>query len=142
MEIRVIKVNSNEYKQMVALRMNVLLDPIGIPWSYINPQKEENDLLIGAFEEQELIGCCILTAVDQSTIQLRQMAVKKNAQQSGIGRKIVAFAETLARQNGYSTLMMHARDNVLQFYIKCGYNISGEQFTEVGIDHHRMEKQL
>jgi len=39
-------------------------------------------------------------------------------------------------------LMMHARDPVLNFYKKCGYEIYGEQFFEVGIGHHKMQKVL
>ena len=38
--------------------------------------------------------------------------------------------------------MMHARDTVMDFYKKNGYVISGPQFFEVGIGHHRMEKKL
>jgi predicted GNAT family N-acyltransferase len=37
---------------------------------------------------------------------------------------------------------MHARDTVLSFYEKCGYQISGEQFFEVGIAHHKMQKEV
>jgi predicted GNAT family N-acyltransferase len=38
--------------------------------------------------------------------------------------------------------MMHARDPVIDFYKKCGYLIAGEQFFEVGMGHHKMQKQL
>ena len=127
---------------MVNLRMKVLLDPIGIPRSYINPEKEKDDLLIGAFENNELTGCCILTHINKTTMQLRQMAVDNTLQKKGIGKEIVLFAERLATEKGYSVLMMHARDTVIGFYTRCGYAIAGEQFFEVGIGHHRMEKKL
>ena len=39
-------------------------------------------------------------------------------------------------------LMMHARDPVMEFYKKSGYEIVGDQFFEVGMGHHRMEKKL
>lgn len=127
---------------MVNLRMKVLLDPVGIPRSYVDAAKEKADVLIGAFENKQLIGCCILTHVDDNTLQLRQMAVDNNLQKKGIGAAIVAFAEELAKEKGYRLLMMHARNSVLDFYRKSGYSISGEQFFEVGIGHHRMEKKL
>lgn len=142
MEIKIIQTTSPAYEAMIALRMKVLLDPIGIPRSYINPEKEASDILIGAFDEDKLIGCCILTHVDNDTLQLRQMAVDNSLQQKGIGATIVSFAESIAKERGYKILMMHARDNVIPFYQKCGYSISGEQFFEVGIGHHKMEKQL
>lgn len=85
MEIRLINVGTQEYYEMVDLRMRVLLDPIGIPRWYIDPEKEKDDQLIGAFENDQLIACCILTKIDDNTIQLKQMAVDSELQQKGIG---------------------------------------------------------
>jgi N-acetylglutamate synthase-like GNAT family acetyltransferase len=142
MEIRIIKTGTADYDKMIDLRMKVLLDPIGIPRSYINPEKEETDTLIAAFEKEDMIGCCILTHIDPSTIQLRQMAVDTSLQKKGVGAAIVSFAEAWSKENGYQKLVMHARDSVLDFYKKCGYSVSGPQFFEVGIGHHKMEKEL
>lgn len=142
METRLIAFNSNDYSAMINLRLNVLLHPIGITESYINKEKEKDDILIGLFDNNQLIGCCILTKVNNDTLQLRQMAVLPEFQKSGAGRKIIAYAESIAREKGFKILMMHARDAVLDFYKKCGYEIAGPQFFEVGVPHHKMEKQL
>lgn len=142
MDIRLIEIESPEYKEMAQLRLEVLLRPIGVSASYINPQKERSDLLVAAFEGQCMIGCCVLTPLDQKLVQLRQMAVRTDVQGKGAGAAIVAFAEKAARERGFTRLMMHARDIVIPFYQKCGYAVAGEQFTEVGIAHHRMEKAL
>lgn len=142
MEIKRIRYGSNEYEQMIHLRITQLLEPIGVPASYINKEAEQNDILIGAFENNEIIGCCILTPHDAETIQLRQMAVRKDYRDKKIGTAIVAFAEEFAKENHFSILMMHARDPVIDFYKKCGYQISGEQFFEVGMGHHKMQKLL
>lgn len=130
------------YEEMVALRMKVLLEPIGVPPSYINPEKEAGDSLVGAYMDNILVGCCILTAINEATVQLRQMAVAADLQAKGVGRQILYFAEGLAREKGYKLLLMHARDNVVPFYRKCGYIISGELFFEVGIPHRKMQKNL
>lgn len=127
---------------MLNLRMRVLLQPLGIPFTYINIDKEKEDILIGAFENDVLIGCCVLTKKDNEIIQLRQMTVDNQQQQKGIGRTIILFAENWARQKDYSILMMHARNEVILFYEKCGYSIEGKEFMEVGIAHHQMLKQL
>lgn len=142
MDIRLFDTESPEYKAMVDLRLNVLLRPIGAPPSYINPDKERSDLLVGAFELETLIGCCVLTTLTKDVMQLRQMAVQPHYQGKGVGAAIIAFAESTARERGFKRLMMHARDVVIPFYEKCGYTIASEQFTEVGIEHHRMEKEL
>ena len=142
MIIRQIAFGSDEYEQMIALRVSELLAPIGVQASYIEKTREQNDYLIGAFEKQELIGCCILTPIDNAIIQLRQMAVRSKYRGKGIGAAIIEFAEQLATENKFSILMMHARDPVLDFYKKCGYEIFGNQFFEVGIGHHKMQKHL
>lgn len=142
MDIQLLQTDTPEYEAMKALRIAVLLDPIGVPRSYINPEREANETLIGAFADGQLIGCCILTHVGETTVQLRQMAIDTTKQHSGVGRAVLAFAENAAKEKGYRTLMMHARDAVMDFYRKCGYAVSGEQFFEVGIAHHRMQKQL
>lgn len=140
--IREIQHNSNDYEEMIALRLAVLLEPIGIPPSFINREKEMNDFLIGAFEGDQIIGCCVLTRVSKETLQLRQMAVKKESQGKGVGAAIIVYSEKLAKEKGYRQLMMHARDVVIPFYEKSGYVISGGGFTEVGIAHHMMIKKL
>ena len=70
------------------------------------------------------------------------MAVLKNMQGKGIGETIIQFAENIARDKGYITLTMNARDTALGFYEKYDYKIEGEGFLEVNIPHHMMKKNL
>lgn len=142
MEIRVIHTGTADYEAMIALRMQVLLNPIGVPRSYINPQAEAAEILVAAFEAEDLVGCCVLTPRSEGRIQLRQMAVDERFQGKGLGAMVVAFSEKEAAGRGFQTLFLHARDNVIPFYEKCGYRISSAQFFEVGIPHHVMEKPL
>jgi predicted GNAT family N-acyltransferase len=142
MEIRIIAHNSDDYEQMVSFRISQLLEPIGVPASYIEREKERRDILIGAFENKEIIGCCVLTPKNDTVIQLRQMTVRNDRREKRIGTAIIEFAEGIARKNNFSLLMMHARNPVIDFYKHCGYEIEGEEFFEVGIGHHKMQKQL
>jgi N-acetylglutamate synthase-like GNAT family acetyltransferase len=142
MDLRIIEHGTAEYEQMIELRLALLRRPLGLLFTTHQLASEKYDILIGAFEGSELIGCCVLTSCDPTTIQLKQMAVKPDKQVKGIGRKIVAFAETVAKEKGYKLLMMHARSTATGFYEKCGYELKGEKFTEVGIPHYYMEKKL
>ncbi len=142
METRIIQFASPEYEAMLELRKKALLEPIGVPFHYIAPEKEKEDVFIGAFETGEIIGCCVLTRLTPERVQLRQMAVSPHYQGKGIGAMILSFAETVARSRGFSTLMMHARDPVMEFYAKQGYRTFGEPFQEVGMGHHKMQKLL
>ena len=127
---------------MKDLRLEVLLQPIGLTEQYINDEQEKGDFLIGAFEGEQMVGCCVLTPKEHGSIQLRQMAVGKSVQGKGIGAAIVAFAEKLAAEKGFSLLLMHARNEVMEFYAKSGYQVEGTEFVEAGIGHHRMQKRL
>jgi N-acetylglutamate synthase-like GNAT family acetyltransferase len=127
---------------MITLRITQLLEPIGVPSHYIEKEKEKTDFLIGAFENSEMIGCCVLTPRENGVIQLRQMAVRIDYRGKRVGAAIIEFAEQVARENNFSLLLMHARDPVIDFYKKCGYEIEGDQFFEVGMGHHKMQKQL
>lgn len=127
---------------MIQLRIKALLEPIGVPAHYIIPEKEKNDFFIAAFEADKMIGCCVLTSQENRIIQLRQMAVLKEMQGRKIGAAIIQFAEKIAKKNGFTILMMHARNPVIEFYEKCGYQIAGEEFFEVGIGHYKMQKNL
>ena len=127
---------------MVNLRFEIMRKPLGLTFSPEELAKEKNDILIGAFDEDEIMGCCILSDTSDGCVRLRQMAVQKNMQGKGIGESIIRFAENLARDKGFKALTMHARDTAIGFYEKYGYKVKGEQFIEINIPHHIMEKKL
>ncbi len=127
---------------MVNLRYEIMRKPLGLTFSQDELTKEKNDILIGAFDEDEMMGCCILTDTKDGCVRLRQMAVQKNMQGKGIGESIITFAENLARDKGFKALTMHARDTAIGFYEKYGYKVKGDQFIEINIPHHIMEKRL
>jgi predicted GNAT family N-acyltransferase len=37
---------------------------------------------------------------------------------------------------------MHARDTAIGFYEKFGFKVNGNEFIEVNVPHHVMEKRL
>jgi predicted GNAT family N-acyltransferase len=142
MALRIIDHGTKEYQQMVNLRMEILRKPLGLSFDAAELEKEKEDVLMGAFEDERLLGCCLLTRMDQHTMRLRQMAVPNSMQGKGIGRALMIFAENIARDLGYKKLCMHARKTARGFYEKLGYSTSGEEFTEVTIPHYIMEKAL
>lgn len=142
MQIQLIEYGSATYHQMVGLRMEILRRPLGLSFTKEQLEAEKNDFFLGAYENDTIAGCSVLTPIDSTTIQLRQMAVKENMQAKGIGSMLLEFAEKLAEEKGYKILMMHARKTALGFYQKKGYEIKGNEFIEVTIPHCYMEKKL
>lgn len=142
MALKVIEHGSQDYQKMVKLRDIILRKPLGLGFDKEELDKEKNNVLIGAFEEEDILGCCMLVEENKQIIRLRQMAVLNDLQGKGIGRAIMSFAENIARDRGYKTLSMHARKNAIGFYEKMGYQLAGNEFTEVTIPHYVMEKRL
>jgi len=142
MPLKIIDHGSKEYKQMVDLRNQILRKPLGLKFDEAELEREKEDMLIGAFEEDIMLGCCLLTKVEPKAVRLRQMAVKTGLQGKGIGRVLMQFAENLARDRGNKKIVMHARKTAVGFYEKLGYRAVGDEFYEVTIPHFVMEKQL
>jgi ribosomal protein S18 acetylase RimI-like enzyme len=142
MALKMIDHGTAEYQQMVNLRYELLRKPLGLTFDPAELEKEKEDILIGAFEDEKILGCCLLSPVDAETIRLRQMAVSNNLQGKGIGRALMVFSENIARDRRYRKLIMHARKTALGFYRKLGYQVSGGEFEEVTIPHFVLEKAL
>ena len=142
MALKIIDYGSSEYNQMLTLRNEILRKPLGLSFSQKDVEEEKENLFIGAFEDDELLGCCMLVKENDSTVKLRQMAVKNDLQGKGIGRALMNFAENLARDHGYRKIIMHARKHATGFYEKMGYKVCSPEFSEVTIPHFVMEKKL
>ncbi len=142
MALKIIDHGSHEYRQMVKLRDDILRKPLGLGFTLEELEKEKDNMFIAAFEEEDILGCCMLVEKDADTVKLRQMAVLNNLQGKGIGRALMGFAENLARDRGYKILSMHARKNAIGFYEKMGYKVASDEFVEVTLPHYVMEKQL
>jgi GNAT superfamily N-acetyltransferase len=142
MALKIIDHGSPEYQLMVKLRDDILRKPLGLSFSPEELESEKDNMLIAAFEEERILGCCMLLEEQGGTIRLRQMAVLNDLQGKGVGRALMNFAENLARDRGFRSIRMHARLNAVGFYEKVGYRVKGDQFLEVTIPHYVMEKML
>ena len=142
MPIKQIDHGTKEYQQMVDLRNEVLRKPLGLTFDPQELDREKEDTLISVFEEDVLLGCCLLTKADDKCVRLRQMAVQNNLQGKGIGASMMNYAENVARDAGYSKMIMHARKTAIGFYEKLGYKVTGKEFEEITIPHIIMEKKL
>jgi predicted GNAT family N-acyltransferase len=142
MALKIIDYGTPEYEHVLQLRDEVLRKPLGLSFSEEELEKEKANLHIAAYEDDQMLGCCMLVEADSQTVRLRQMAVINDLQGKGIGRALMQFAENLARDRGYKTITMHARKNSIGFYEKMGYKKVGQQFEEITIPHYVMEKEL
>ncbi len=142
MALKIIDYGSPEYRQMLKLRNEILRKPLGISFSEDELEKEKDNLLIAAYDDEEMLGCCMLVENSTTSMRLRQMAVKDNLQGKGIGKALTLFVENLARDRKFKSIIMHARKDTIGFYEKMGYKVASEEFVEIGIPHYVMGKDL
>lgn len=142
MALKIVDHGSREYQQMVKLRDDILRKPLGLSFTPDELESEKQNLLMAAYEDDQMLGCCMLVEEGHQTVRLRQMAVLNDLQGKGIGKALMQFAENLARDRGYKKITMHARKNAIGFYEKMGYRRVGNEFEEITIPHYVMEKEL
>jgi predicted GNAT family N-acyltransferase len=126
----------------VALRSAILRKPIGLEFTEAQLASESTSFHLTAWEADVLYGTLLLTPMQGTTVQMRQVAVDDQKQGLGIGRLMVVESEAEALRRGFTRMMLHARDTAVPFYEKLGYERVGAEFIEVGIRHQEMGKQL
>ena len=135
--------DSVDYRTSCNLRNELLRKPLGMSL-FDQDLEEERDFihLIGKNEEQELIAYLQFKKIEEDTLKMQQVVVAELAQGKGIGRKLILFSEQFAIMSGFSSIILHARENVIGFYERLDYVREGERFLEVTIPHFKARKKL
>ena len=101
------------------------------------------DHVIARTDQGEVVGCGRIHWLEQGRAQIRAMAVHPDWQGTGLGRRLLQHLERLARGRGITHIKLHARDTAIDFYKRCGYDVSGVGETLFGsIPHHWMSKSV
>ena len=142
MPVTIIKKDSSEYFQALALRADVLRKPLGLSYVQSDLDLEQDDIHFVATEDQKTTGCLLLRPLSKTVIKMRQVAVAFDFQKKGIGQKLVAAAEDYARSQEFLKMELSARADAVPFYERLGYHVTGQPYVEVTIPHLKMEKHL
>lgn len=132
-----------EFNAYYSLRYEVLRKPWMQPPGSEKDDKENQSIHFAAYQEQKIVGVCRLQYNNEYEAQIRFMAVCPNTQGKGIGKKLLLAAEHRALSEGRKKIVLQARDNAVNFYQSCGYNITQKTFLLWDkIQHYLMEKKL
>lgn len=139
-----IEFGSPEFDEALTLRAEILRRPLGLSFSEEEISQEFDSYHIGSYDSKDhsLLATLTLLPIDKNVLKMRQVAVAQSVQSKGIGSKLVRASEKLARKLAFKQIVLHARDSAVHFYTKLGYSKVGEPFTEVGIPHAKMVKDL
>jgi N-acetylglutamate synthase-like GNAT family acetyltransferase len=131
------------YDQTVWLRDLVLRKPLGLAFTVEQLAAEYKDHHLVALDDSgHLVACLVMKQLDSQRIKMRQVAVLPNCQRCGYGTDLVRYSEAWSIEHGYKVLELNAREVAVPFYDRLNYTRIDPAFTEVGILHYKMEKNL
>ncbi|MGH6735576.1 MAG: GNAT family N-acetyltransferase [Methyloceanibacter sp.] len=133
---------SDLYAQALRLRREILREPLGLK---VTAEELADDAMrqhFCAVSCGTVVGTVSLRPLDETTLQLKQMAVAEARRRMRIGARLLAHAEGWARAGGFRLMVLHARIGAEGFYFRLGYGAEGERFLEHTIPHIRMTKRL
>jgi len=134
---------SDEFDDYYELRWIVLRKPWKQPKGSEKDEDENNSTHIMACIGKETVGVGRIHLKSKEKMQIRYMAVKENYRSKGIGTLVLEELEKRAKNKQIKHIVLNARENALQFYIKNGYSIVGKGDTLFdSINHWRMQKDL
>lgn len=132
---------SIDWFQSVALRYDVLRKPLGLRFIPQDLIGEKQERVFGIFIYDLLVSTanCVVSV---NSVKVRQVATRSDFQNLSIGTLLVQNIEEKMSGEGIANIEMHARKVSLNFYKKMGYSIVGDEFSEVGIPHFKINKDF
>ena len=133
-----------EFEAYYLLRWQVLRKPWGQPKGSEKDELENTSFhLMAVIESGKICGVCRLDFIDDSTGQIRYMAVRPDMQGQGVGHGLIEKAELHAQEKGLHRIFLHSRASACDFYKQQGYTILEKSYLLFNeIQHFNMEKQL
>jgi predicted GNAT family N-acyltransferase len=141
-EFRAPQTNS-EWDAYYDLRYRVLRQPWNQPRGSERNEGDATGQHVGLYENTQLVAIARIDWNDEKTAQIRFVAVESNQQGKNYGTQIMLFVEDEVRTKQASKIILHARQNALDFYQKLDYKLIEKSHLLFGeIQHYLMEKEL
>lgn len=141
-EIRAPK-NEQEWDSYYDLRFRILREPWGQPRGSEKNEGDKTALHFALFDNEELLAVARMDKIDESQVQVRFVGVENGHSGKGLGKKIMIATENSAKSQGFTEIMLHARENAVKFYLSLNYEIVEESYLLFDtIQHYKMIKRL
>ena len=138
----------DEFKRYYQLRWKLLR----APWNQSQGSEvdniEEQCIHVMAMDTNSddkttVIGVARLQYNSNTEAQIRYMAVAREYERQGIGRKLLNALEQHAQDSSCKKIILHAREPAIGFYQKLGYKVVKKSYLLFDeIQHFRMIKRL
>ena len=143
LELRFISTTDPLYAHELELRYRVLREPLGHTRSDVPfPFERESLHLVALDAATTILGCVLFHRETPVSGRLLQMAVVPSRQGLGLGTQLVRALEAELRRRGVREVHLHARQSAVSFYERLGYEVYGEPYIEVSVEHRHMRRAL
>ena len=95
-----------------------------------------------AYINNEAVGTTRIREIDRHTAKIERLAVLPEGRKQGVAKQLMLTALEIIAQQNKTMAIVHAQAYIAQLYQNLGFVIEGEEFSEAGIAHVKMSKQL
>jgi predicted GNAT family N-acyltransferase len=133
--------DQSEMQAALKLRHDVFCVEQGVPEQEELDGRDHDGIHLVAIYGEEVVATCRILLIG-STAQFSRLAVRSSMRRRGIATELLEMADEETRALGGRRIVLHAQTYAQELYERAGYRPRGRMFTEAGIDHIAMEKQL
>lgn len=134
---------SDIYLDAVRIRNQVFVVEQGVPLTREIDKDEAHCIHFVLYsDEKQPHGTVRLLPLENGKMKLQRMAILSAYRNQGLGKILIAEAESFARRQGYNTILLGAQSTAEPFYEKLGYKAYGDLFEDAGISHISMKKEF
>jgi predicted GNAT family N-acyltransferase len=132
-----------EWEDYFDLRYRILRKPLGKARGTERDEGDSFALHFALYMDDALLAVARLDNSGYEKAQVRFVAVDDSVHGKGYGRKIMQATEIAAKEHGSSSMILHARDYAVEFYLRLGYSVISPSHKLFGVlQHFLMEKKL
>lgn len=95
-----------------------------------------------AYSNGKAIATARVREIDVNIAKIERLAVLPEYRKQGVGKRLMESAVSVIASLDKSLAIVHAQEYVASLYQQLGFEIVGERFSEAGIAHVKMVKQL
>ncbi len=133
--------SDGELEAELELRERVFCGEQGVSVEADRDGRDHESVHIVAVSDERVIGTCRLLFGGR-VARLGRLVVEPELRGRGVAGAILREADSVALHGGAGRIALHAQTYALSLYIEHGYAERGARFTEEGIEHVAMEKEL
>ncbi|MDR2465404.1 MAG: GNAT family N-acetyltransferase [Streptococcaceae bacterium] len=130
------------YKDALSIRSAVFIHEQNIDPQLEIDEFEKVRIYFVLYIQKKPVGTLRLAEKSNSVLKVERMAVLKEFRHLGLASQLLRAVEDYARLHSFTSIHLNAQHQVVKFYKKNGFHVSGDSFMEAEILHYPMVKEI